>query len=405
MTNWNAIRDAVYKNPAVTYLNAGSISITPKVVYDQACQLREVMHGNPVDYVWRTSGEPLWKARCRLAQFVGTTPERLILAQNVSQAINFITTSLKLPAGSEVLTTDHEYLAMRWSWERATERQQVNLRTVQLPIYPQSPDELTQAIVRAFTPQTKLLFISHILYTTGMILPIKAICTAASKQGIITVIDGAHGPGMIPLELDDLGADFYATNLHKWFMSPNGAGFLYVKPGREELIAPWQVSWGYKYDKSKAHELGEYGSTYWQRSFEFEGTRDITPWLSIGTGADFLDGIGKEVIRQRHHELSSLVREKFNGLEGLELVTPNHPELRGGLTAFRMPKGVDGHKARQHLWDKYRIEINMVPHPDGPYFRLSTHVYNMSEEIERLASLVPEAFAIAGVPALAGSGK
>src|SRR5438045_227303 len=109
MSDWSAVRASVFKHPDVTYLNAGSISIGPKVVYDQTVALREKMHGNPVDYVWRTSAEPLWKARCRLAQFVGTTPERLILAQNVSQAINFITSSISLPEGGEILTTDHEY--------------------------------------------------------------------------------------------------------------------------------------------------------------------------------------------------------------------------------------------------------------------------------------------------------
>ncbi|HMP17927.1 MAG TPA: aminotransferase class V-fold PLP-dependent enzyme, partial [Gemmatales bacterium] len=200
MPNWNEVSRSVYKNPAVTYLNAGSISITPRVVYEEACRLREIMHGNPVDYVWRTSGPLLWKSRTRLAEFVGTAPERLILTQNVSQAINFITSSLKLTG--EVLTTDHEYLAMRWAWERATTRQNVPLRTLQLPIYPQSEDELVEAIFRACTPNTQVLFLSHILYTTGMVLPIQKICQAANHKGILTVVDGAHGPGMIPLQLD-----------------------------------------------------------------------------------------------------------------------------------------------------------------------------------------------------------
>ena len=262
MPDWSAVRAAVYKRPDVTYLNAGSISITPRVAYEQTIALREKMHGNPVDYVWRTSAEPLWKARCRLAQFVGTKPERLILAQNVSQAINFITSSISLPADGEILTTDHEYLAMRWAWDRAAERLKLPIRIMQLPIAVKEPGEVSEAVIRAMGPKTKLLFLSHILYTTGMILPLNAIFQAARERGILTVIDGAHGPGMIPLELDALGADFYATNLHKWFMSPNGAGFLYVAPGLEDRIAPWQVSWGWKYDKSKAHQQGDYGCTH-----------------------------------------------------------------------------------------------------------------------------------------------
>lgn len=393
--DWSTVRLAVMKHPEVTYLNAGSISITPRVVYDETVRLREKMHGNPIDYVWRWAAAPLWKNRCRLAQYLGTIPERVILTQNVSQAINMVASSLQLPAGCEVLTTDHEYLAMRWAWERATERQQIPLRTLQLPIAAQEPGEVAEAVIRSFTPKTKLLFLSHILYTTGMILPLRAICQAARERGILTVVDGAHGPGMIPLLLDELGADFYAANLHKWFMSPNGAGFLYVRPGLEERIQPWQVSWGWKYDAAKAHEQGEYGSTYWQRSFEFEGTRDITPWLTLVIGADFLDNVGADNIRSRHAELSTLVRDKLNHLEGLELVTPDHPDLRGGLTAFRVPQNVDGHLARQHLWEKYQIEINMVPHADGPYLRVATHIYNSPEEVTRLASLIPEAFALA----------
>lgn len=395
MPDWSAIRQAVMKHPDVTYLNAGSISITPRIVYEQTVQLREQMHNNPIDYVWRSSAVPLWQSRCRLAKFLGTTPERLILTQNVSQAINFISSSMELPADGEVLTTDHEYLAMRWAWERGTQRLKIPLRTMQLPIAAREPEEITQAFVRAFTPKTRLLFLSHILYTTGMILPLREICQAARERGILTVVDGAHGPGMIPLQLDTQGADFYTANLHKWFMSPNGAGFLYVRPGLEERVKPWQVSWGWKYDATKAHQQGDYGSTYWQRSFEFEGTRDITPWLTLGTGSDFLDDIGAEAIRARHFELSTLVRDKLNHLQGLELVTPDHPDLRGGLTAFRMPKHIDGHRARQHLWEKHRIEINMVEHPDGPYLRVATHVYNSPEDVAKLASLIPEAFALA----------
>ncbi|HMP17926.1 MAG TPA: aminotransferase class V-fold PLP-dependent enzyme, partial [Gemmatales bacterium] len=178
---------------------------------------------------------------------------------------------------------------------------------------------------------------------------------------------------------------------HKWFMSPNGAGFLFVKPGREQLIEPWQVSWGYKYDSGKAHVPGEYGCTYWQRSFEFEGTRDITPWLTLDKGVDFLETLGSETIRNRQLELASFVRKKVVDHLRWEVVSPALDALRGGLTAFRLPAGLDGNRLRQHLWEQYRVEINLIPHSDGPYFRVSTHIYNLEEEIERLISLIPEA--------------
>jgi selenocysteine lyase/cysteine desulfurase len=141
------------------------------------------------------------------------------------------------------------------------------------------------------------------------------------------------------------------------------------------------------------HQRDQFGGSYWQRSYEFEGTRDPTPWLTVDTTADFHVGIGKETIRNRHHELSDLVRKKLDGLEGLQLVTPKHLPLRGGLTAFRMPADVNGHLARKHLWEKDQIEINLVDHPDGPYFRLSTHLYNSPQDVEKLARCIPAAFA------------
>jgi isopenicillin-N epimerase len=393
MPNWDAVQAAVYKKPGLTYLNTGSISLIPYVVFEQAMELRRKFYASPVDYVWRTSGEPLWQARRRLAQFVGTTPERLIFTQNVSQAINFVSSSIQLPADGEILMSDHEYLAMRWAWERASERLKLPIRYCKLPIGETTAGAIVDAVTGAFTAKTRLLFLSHILYTTGLILPLQEICAAARERGILTVIDGAHGPGMIPLQLDELGADFYTTNLHKWFLAPGGSGFLYVAPGLEDRIAPWQVSWGWKFDRAKMHERDPFGGTYWHRSYEFEGTRDITPWLCVGTAADFLDGLGMEVIRHRHHELSTLVREQLNGKEGLELVTPSRAELRGGLTAFRLPAGVQGDLIRQHLWEQHQIEINLIPHPDGPWFRVSTHVYNMPAEVDTLANVLPAAMA------------
>jgi isopenicillin-N epimerase len=393
MPDWDPIINSVYKAPGLTYLNAGSISITPKVVFEKCNKLRERMHANPVDYIWRWASEPLWQGRCRLAQFVGTSPERLIFAQNVSQAINFISSSIALPSSGEILMTNHEYLAMRWAWERAAQRLKLPIRNVNLPVQSEDPAEIAQAVIGAFTPQTRLLFISHILYTMGLILPLKEICTAARQRGILTVVDGAHAPGMIPLELDSLNADFYTTNLHKWFMAPCGSGFIYVAPGLEDRIQPWQVSWGWKYDRTKMHQRDQFGGSYWQRSYEFEGTRDPTPWLTVDTTADFHDAIGKETIRNRHHELSDLVRKQLDGLEGLKLVTPKHLPLRGGLTAFRMPADVNGHLARKHLWEKEQIEINLVDHPDGPYFRLSTHLYNSPQDVEKIARCIPAAFA------------
>src|SRR5205085_6616515 len=141
------------------------------------------------------------------------------------------------------------------------------------------PGQVVDAIVKELRPETRLLFLTHIYYTTGLVLPLAPICQAARKQGVVTVIDAAHAPGSLPLDMGAIGADYYSANLHKWFLAPVGSGFLYVAPGMEDRIQPLQVSWGWHYDRAKAHERDHFGGTPWLRSFEFEGSRDIIPWL------------------------------------------------------------------------------------------------------------------------------
>jgi isopenicillin-N epimerase len=386
--DWRRIIAEVEHDPSIIYLNTGTSGLIPKSVHRASIEHRTRMHHNPTDYVWRAMFEPLWNSRARLAEHLGTSPDRLLFFQNISQAINTFCLSLKLPRGSEILLSDHEYGSMRWAWERSAERHGWTLSTFTLPVQAEDPLTILASIQNAATPQTRLLFISHVLYTTGLVNPIAQICTAMRQRGIVTLVDGAHAPGMLPLDLDALGADFYAANLHKWFMSEVGVAFLYVAPGKESWLEPWQVSWGYHDDRSQPHQRNEFGSTPWIRQFEMEGTRDLTPWLLVPLSCDFVEAIGYEAIQSRHHELSTRVRG-IDGLCGLQLCTPRHPKLRGGITAFRIPKQIDGELLRKQLWTEHRIEINLIPHESRQFLRVSTHVYNTPDEIDQLARAIP----------------
>jgi isopenicillin-N epimerase len=390
-------------DPTIANLNTGSFGPLPRPVFDRVTAVRQLLAAEPTHFFVRQLPPLLWHARERLASYLGTVPAWLVFTSNVSAAINLIASGLTLPTPGEVLLTDHEYGAMHWCWERAARRQSLTLRTFPLPTMAASPDEIVEAAVRAMTPRTRLFFFSHVLSPTGLVLPAAELCAEARRRGIVTVVDGAHAPAMIPLDVSRVGADFYTGNCHKWMLAPTGAGFLVVGPGNEDRLEPLHVSWGYKADQ---YPLGEqdagrrnpdgpdaFGSTARTRFLEFEGTRDVCPWVVVPDAIDFQAAIGVERIRGRIAELGGYTRRRIGEL-GLKLATPTTAGMHGSMTAFELPVTGPAKAAalRQAIW-KHRIEVPVVERPDRLLLRVSTHFYNTRAEIDRLAEMLPEALA------------
>jgi len=390
---WSQARSQVLLDPNVANLNTGSFGPLPRVVFERVTELRRRLAEEPMDFLVRAAPPLLWQARERLAAFLGGEPRRLVFTANVTAAINTVANSLVLPSPGEILMTDHEYGAMQWCWERAAQRQGLTLRTFPLPNFPRSSGEIVDAFRRAMTDQTRLLFFSHVLSPTGLILPAWEICEEARRRRIVTVIDGAHALAMIPLNVTEIGCDFYTGNCHKWLLAPTGAGFLYLGLGNEDRLQPLQVSWGWHYRTSEVSKTSEvsplderddFGSTPRLRAFEFEGTRDPCPWLAVPSAIDFQQSIGWERIRGRIAELSAYVRQRFSTLDRLRLATPPEPELHGSMAAFWLPPGTDATLLRRRLWEDHRIEAPIIERPDGLLIRVSTHFYNTIDEINRL---------------------
>ena len=377
-------------DPSVANLNTGSFGPLPRPVFDYATDLRRRLAEEPMDFLVRQAPPLLWNARERLAHFLGGDPGRLILTANVTASINIVAAALRLAAPGEILLTDHEYGAMHWCWERAARRQGLTLRTFALPAMPESPAEIVDAAIAAFNERTRLFFFSHVLSPTGMVLPARELCAEARRRGILSVVDGAHAPAMIPVELQSLNCDFYGGNCHKWLLGPSGAGFLYLGQGGEDRIQALQVSWGWHHDRGRVDERDEFGSTPRLRAFEFEGTRDPCAWLAVPKAIEFQDNLGWERIRERNLGLAAYVRDRFSPLKGLTPATPTHPELKGFMTAFRLHKPADPNALRRALWDTYRIEVPIIERPDGLLIRVSTHFFNTEEEIDRLANAIGE---------------
>lgn len=391
---WASARQQMMLDPTVINLNTGSFGPLPRVVFDRATELRRLLAAEPWDFLLRQQPPLLWHARERLARFLGGDPHRLIFTVNVSVSVNIVAAGLRLAAPGEILLTDHEYGAMHWCWERAAQRQGLTLRTFKLPILAQSPGEIVEAARDAFTDRTRLFFFSHVLSPTGLVLPARELCLEARRRGIVTVVDGAHAPAMIPVDLAGIGCDYYGANCHKWLLAPTGSGFLYFGDGALERLQPLQVSWGWHHDRGSPDRRDEFGSTPNLRAFEFEGTRDPCPWLAVPEAIDFQAALGFECIRQRMLELGSYARRQLGGLAGLTPATPDHAALRGALTAFRLPGNVVAGELRKGLWDRYRIEAPVIERPEGLLIRASTHFYNTEAEIdslvEALRNLLPQ---------------
>ncbi len=384
---WTAARAAMLLDPTVANLNTGSFGPLPRVVFERVTQLRQRLAEEPMDFLLRGLPSLLWEARTRLAQFIGCDPRRLVFTANVTTAINLVASSLRLAAPGEILLTDHEYGAMVWCWERMAQRLGLSIRTFPLPVVPDDPGQIVEAARAAMTERTRLLFFSHVLSPTGMVLSAKELCAEARKRGILSVVDGAHAPAFVPINLNEIDADFYGANCHKWLLAPTGSGFLHIGRGNEDRLEPLQVSWGYRKEQRPLDEADLCGSTPRLRFLEFEGTRDVCPWLAVPSAIDFQAGIGWEAIRERIAQLVAHVRSKFSWLSP---ATPTHPAMHGAMTAFRLPAGVDAQELRRRLWEEHRIEAPIIERPDGLLIRVSTHFYNTEAEIDRLAEALPK---------------
>jgi isopenicillin-N epimerase len=387
---WAEARAQMLLDPGVANLNTGSFGPLPRPVFEYATQLRHRLAEEPMDFLIRQAPPLLWNARERLAHFLGGDPRRLIFTANVTAATNIVAATLRLAEPGEILLTDHEYGAMHWCWERAAQQQGLTLRTFPLPALPQSPTEIVDAACAAFTERTRLFFFSHVLSPTGMVLPARELCAEARRRSIVTVVDGAHAPGMIPADLQNLGCDIYGGNCHKWLLAPSGAGFLYLGQGAEDRIQPLQVSWGWHHDRSRLDERDEHGSTPRLRAFEFEGTRDPCAWLAVPKAIEFQENLGWDRIRERNLDLAGYVRDRLSMLKVLSPATPLHPALNGFMTAFRFTKTAEPVALRRALWEAHRIEVPIIERPDGLLVRVSTHFFNTEEEIDRLANALAE---------------
>ncbi len=324
-----ALRDEFLIDPDVVFLNHGSFGACPRPVFDRYQAWQRELERQPVEFVGRRQRDLLTDARQALATYLGAQRDDLVLVPNVTTALNIVARSLPLQPGDEVLSTDHEYGALQRTWTFVGEQRQARLVAQRLPKPIEDQDEVVEAIWTGVTPRTRVLFLSHITSPTAVILPIEPLIARAREAGIWTVIDGAHAPGQIDVDLSRLEVDFYGGNCHKWLSSAKGAGFLYVRKELQSLIDPLVVSWGWR--------PNEPWSTPFVDELQRQGTHDISAYLSVPAAIAFQQDRDWPSVRQQCHELARLARQSMTTLTGIEALVPDDPKWFAQMATLPLP--------------------------------------------------------------------
>jgi isopenicillin-N epimerase len=367
-------------DPAIAHLNHGGFGACPRPVLESYQHWQRELERHPSAVLSHGFDDLMDEVRRRLAAFLGCSPADLALMPNTTAGLNAVARSLPLQPGDEVLATDHEYEAMDLLWEhgcRETGARYVR-RSLLLPAVDASA--LVDDLFAAVTPATRVIFVSHITSKTAVILPVGEICRRARARGILTVIDGAHAVGQLPVQLDALGADVYAASCHKWMCAPRGTGFLHVRPEHQPGILAPLVS----------HGSGP-RSTFQERH-RWQGTRDPCGLLALPTAIDVLEHPEWLAAQERCHELARLAREALGQLFDLEPFTPDSDRWFRQMVAAALPP-CDEPMVRHRLLSEHKVDAPAKSWTGGSLVRLSLQAYNTEADVARLVDALTVLFA------------
>ncbi|GAB5546108.1 MAG: aminotransferase class V-fold PLP-dependent enzyme [Sandaracinaceae bacterium] len=374
-------------DPAITFLNHGSFGACPREVLDHQSELRARMEREPVHFFVHQL-EPLWNAaREQAASFVGARPEDLAFVRNATAGVNAVLRSLRFAPGDQLLCTDHGYNACRNVLAFVAERWGAEVVVAKLPFPLSDPSEVTRAIADAVTDRTRLALIDHVTSPTGLVLPIAEITEALSERGVRTLVDGAHAPGMLALDVEATGATWYTANFHKWTCAPKGAAMLWAHPDAQEGLHPAVISHGYNSGRPRKRFLEE---------MDWTGTDDPTPALCVPKAIEVVGAIGGgwDAIRERNRALVLHGRDLL--AEALDVAAPAPDAMIGSLAALPLPDG-DGAPPSSALYadplqialfERHRVEVPIPPwpHPPRRLVRISAHLHNEASDYRALAA-------------------
>lgn len=391
-------------DPAIAFLNHGSFGATPRPVLAAQQAWRDRMENEPVRFFAHDLEPAMDQARAALGAFVNADPDDLAFVPNATAGINAILRSLRFGPGDELLTTDHAYNAVRNAMEYVAERAGATVVIAPVQFPGASPESVMEAVLAAATGRTRLAVIDHVTSATALAFPIERLVAEVTARGIETLVDGAHAPGQVPLDVPALGATYYAANLHKWVCAPKGSGFLWVRRDRQPAIRPLAISHGAnstRLDRSR-----------FRSEFDWTGTADPSAYLAvidaIRFGEELMPG-GWEALRQRNHAMAVAARDRL--CAALQVEPPAPDAMLGSMASVPLPlerqpgqvQGVELYDDPAHDYlATLGMQVMVTPWPQrpdgGPWRRLvriSAAAYNDLEQFERLADALPAALAAA----------
>ncbi|GAB3712628.1 aminotransferase class V-fold PLP-dependent enzyme [Flavobacterium koreense] len=365
----------------ITFLNHGSFGACPKPIFEEFQRLQLELEQEPVHFIQKKLPVCLKEAKKPLAKFISCNEEDFFFTPNPTFAVNTIMRSLNLQKGDEILTTNHEYGAMDRTWNFYCKNSGAKYirQEISLPII--SKEQILEEFWKGYNSNTKVIFLNQISSSTALIFPVKEICDKAQQLGLITIIDGAHVPGHVDLNIQELNPDFYTGTLHKWMLAPKGSSFLYVKKEFQSDIDPLIVSWGYESLAPSDSQFLDY--------HEYQGTNDHSAYLCTPKVIEFLEQNNwkekskacKKIVLENYHRFCDLVNTKP--------ICPISEEFLGQMASIpiRTEKPME---LKELLYAKYKIQIPIMPLNDKIYMRYSMNVYNSQEDLEVLYQAITD---------------
>jgi isopenicillin-N epimerase len=379
-------------DPKITFLNHGSFGSCPHAVLDYQKALRDRLERQPVQFLVRDLEPMLDQARAAVAQFVGAPADDLVFVTNATTGVNTILRSLSFSPGDELLVTNHEYNACRNALNYAADRNGAKVVVAQIPFPLKSSEEIVAAVLGKVTSRTRLALIDHVTSPTAIVMPIERLVRELANRGIDTLVDGAHAPGMVPLNLSALGAAYYTGNCHKWLCAPKTAAFLRVRPDRQQLIHPLSISHGLNSKRTdRSRFLLEFGWT---------GTTDPTACLSVPEAIRFMETLvpgGWPEIMDRNRSLAIQAQKILCG--ALQIDRPCPESFLGSMAAVPLPDNAPNEQPKPPhyldplqdlLLEKHAIEIPVIPWPAFPkrLLRVSAQLYNAPPQYPLLGNIL-----------------
>lgn len=368
---WAELRRQFLIPPDRIYLNTGTLGAQPRVVLEAVEEHhRRVAATFPPGVRWED-------LKASVARLLACDPEGLVFPRSTTEAMAFVANGLEVGPGDEIVTTDHEHVGGLCPWQAVAARRGAELRVVRLPAPASSPEALLEPVVRALSPATRVVSVSHITFTTGTRLPVEELVRVCRERGIVCVIDGAHPPGMVRVDLGRMAPDFYASSPHKWLLAPQGTGLLYLAPQWRTRLWPTLASGGWDDLSLGAHRLNHLG------------TFDESRLAGLLAAVEFHHAIGTDRVEARIRYLHERLKARLAEIPGLQIASPSAADLASGMLSFAM-EGVDSGQLQLHLERTARVRTRVIGEYGYGWMRLSTHIYNLPGELDRVADLLWE---------------